>query len=189
MKLYKTSKGAGIACIILAVLFVALGVILLTNPDEEDFLVLCVLLFILAGIMLVLGLVVVVVPTKTVQLIDNKLVFAGFKYEPKNSTYKDAQNKNVIIPTSDIVDLQVQGASKSSSFWGAFLGGAIGAAIVGSRNPDKLIVQTQESQVVIYIPQVAGNKIKNSIKLEKEQVEFKEALNEVEPMKSLDEEE
>ncbi|MDE6047828.1 MAG: hypothetical protein K2M08_05910 [Anaeroplasmataceae bacterium] len=188
MKLYKTSKGAGIACVIFAIIFIALGAILLTNPDEEDYLVLCVLLFILAAIMLVLGLIVVILPTKTVELVDNQLVINGFKYEPKSSGYADSVKK-LIVPTSDIVDLQVQGASKSSSFLGAFLGGAIGAAIVGSRNPDKLIIKTKDSQVVVYIPQVAGNKIKNSIKLKQEQSDFEQKLDSVEPMKSLDEEE
>ncbi|MDE7384571.1 MAG: hypothetical protein K2M84_02310 [Anaeroplasmataceae bacterium] len=189
MKLYKTSKGAGIACIIFAIIFIALGAILLTNPDEEDYLVLCVLLFILAAIMLVLGLVVVVMPTKTVELVDNKLVIDRFKYEPKSSTFADSVSKKLIIPTSEIVDLQVQGASKSSSILGAFLGGAIGAAIAGNRNPDKLIIKTKDSQVVVFVPQVGGNKVKNAIKLNQEQVDFEQKLDAVEPMKSLDEEE
>lgn len=189
MKLYKTSKGSGIACAIVAVVFAALGVILLTNPADEDYLVLSILLFILGAIMLVLGIVVLVTPTRTVQLVDNKLVFEGFKFEPKNSTFADDTKKILTIPTNDIVDFQVQGQSKSSSFLAAFLGGAIGAAIAGSRNPDKLIVKTTESQVVVFIPQLAGNKIKNSIKLEKEQAELEEKLDTIEPMKSLDEEE
>ena len=139
--------------------------------------------------MLVLGIVVLVTPTRTVQLIDNKLVFEGFKFEPKNSSYADDTSKHLTISTKDIVDFQVQGQSKSSSFLAGFLGGAIGAAIAGSRNPDKLIVKTKDSQVVVFIPQVAGNKVKNSIKIEKAQEEFQEKIDTIEPMKSLDEEE
>ncbi|MCM1130215.1 MAG: hypothetical protein NC310_04865 [Roseburia sp.] len=189
MKLYKTSKAAGIACVIFAVIFVAFGAIMLFNPDGEDLLVPAVIMFVFAALMLVVGIVPIVARTKTVELVDNKLVFNGFKYEPKNSVYLDETKKILTVPTSDIVDLQVQGQSKSSSFLAAFLGGAIGAAIAGNRNPDKLIVKTKDSQVVVYIPQVAGNKIKQSIKLEQEQEELEEKLDTIEPMKSLDEEE
>ncbi|MDE6407521.1 MAG: hypothetical protein K2K48_01690 [Anaeroplasmataceae bacterium] len=176
MKLYKTSKAAGIVCIIMGVIFIALGAILLTNPEEEDYLILCVLLFILAAFMLGLGLIVVIMPTKTVELVNDKLIIDRFKYEPKNSSF--AEDKKLTIPTSEIVDFHVQGASKSSSFWGAFLGGAIGAAIVGNRNPDKLIIKTKDSQVVVYIPQVAGNKIKNNVKLNPEQEDFEQKIEE-----------
>ncbi|MDE7263040.1 MAG: hypothetical protein K2N64_00070 [Anaeroplasmataceae bacterium] len=189
MKLYKTSKAAGILCIILSAIFIVLGVILITNPDEEDYLVICVLAFILATITLVVGIVAVVVPTRTVQLVDQHLVFNHFKFEPKSSIYSDETKKTLSIPVSEIEDFQIQGANKSSAFWAAFLGGAIGAALLGNRNPDKLIVKTKDSQVVVYIPQVAGNKIKNSIQLNKEQSEIERKLDAIEPLKSLDNEE
>ena len=189
MTLYKTSKGPGIACVIVAILFAALGVILLTNPDDEDYLILCILLFILGAIMLVLGIVALLTPTRTAQLVDEKLVFSNFKFEPKNSSFADDPKKILTIPTNQIVIFQVQGQSRTGSFLAGFLGGAIGAAIAGSRNPDKLIIKTKDSQVVVFIPQIAGNKIKNGIKLEKEQEELQEKLDTIEPMKSLDEEE
>lgn len=189
MKLYKTSKAVGVLCFILAALFIALGVILITNPDEENYIVLCVLLFIFAAVMLGLGIMVVVVPTRIVHLTDKKLVFERFKYEPKTTQYADEAKKTLSIPVSEIEDFQIQGASKSSSFLAAFLGGAIGAAIVGNRNPDKLIVKTKESQVVIYIPQAAGNRIKDSVKLNKEQTVVEAKLDSIESLKPLDEEE
>ncbi|MDE7106168.1 MAG: hypothetical protein K2O22_03290 [Anaeroplasmataceae bacterium] len=189
MKLYKTSKGAGIACIILSLLFIALGIVLLLNPDGEDVLVTCVMLFIFGAVVLGVGLVTTIMPTKKVTLVDDKLVFERFKYEPKNSVFADEANRSLTIPTSEIVDLQVQGQSKSSSFWAAFLGGAIGAAIAGNKNPDKLIIKTNDSQVVVFIPQVAGNKIKKNIKLEPAQPATEQNLDTIETIKPLEEEE
>ena len=189
MKLYKTSRGSGIACVIMAVIFIAFGAIMLFNPDGEDLLMAAILLFIFAALMLVLGIVVFVTPTKTIQLVDGKLVMDRLKFEPKNSVYADEAKKVLTIPTSDIVDIQVQGQSKSSSIFAAVLGGAIGAAIAGNRNPDKLIIKTKDSQVVVFVPQVGGNKVKNAIKLNQEQAELEEKLETIEPMKSLDEEE
>ena len=189
MKLYKTSKAPGVVCLIFGVIFVALGGIMFFAPDEEDMLAAAVLMIILAVFMLVVGIVSIVAPTKTITLVDDKLVFERLKFEPKNSAYADETKKILTIPTNEIVDFQVQGQSKSSSFWAAFLGGAIGAAIAGNRNPDKLIIKTKESQVVVFVPQIAGNKVKKTIKLNQEQEELEEKLDAVETMKSLDEEE
>ncbi|MDE5856630.1 MAG: DUF308 domain-containing protein [Anaeroplasmataceae bacterium] len=189
MKLYKTSKAPGIVCVIFGAIFIALGAIMLFNPDGEDLLLAAVLMFILAALMLVVGIVSIAAKTKTITLVDDKLVIERLKFEPKNSVYADETKKILTIPTNEIVDFQVQGQSKSSSFLAAFLGGAIGAAIAGNRNPDKLIVKTKDSQVVVFVPQVAGNKVKNAIKLNQEQEELEEKLDTLEPMKPLDEEE
>lgn len=189
MKLYKTSKAAGITCIILALLIIALGIVLLLNPDGEDVLVTCVMVFIFGAVILGVGLVTTVMPTKKVTLVDDQLVFERVKFEPKNSVFADETNKTLTIPTNEIVDFQVQGQSKSSSFWAAFLGGAIGAAIAGNKNPDKLIIKTKDSQVVVFIPQVAGNKIKNNIKLGQEQPATQQNPDLIETVKPLEEEE
>lgn len=189
MKLYKTSKALGIVCVIFGTIFIALGTIMLFAPDGEDLLMAAVLMFILAAMMMAVGIVSIVVPTKTITLVEEKLVIERLKFEPKNSVYADETKKILTIPTSEIIDFQVQGQSKSSSFLTAFLGGAIGAAIAGNRNPDKLIIKTKDSQVVVFVPQVGGNKVKNAIKLNQEQAKLEEKLDAIEPMKSLDEEE
>ncbi|MDE7095757.1 MAG: hypothetical protein K2O23_04630 [Anaeroplasmataceae bacterium] len=189
MKLYKTSKAPGIVLIIFGVIFAAFGGIMLFNPDGEDLVLAAIIMFIFTAFMLVVGIVSIVAPTKTITLVDNKLVIERLNFEPKNSVYADETKKILTIPTNEIVDFQVQGQSRSSSFLAAFLGGAIGAAIAGKRNPDKLIIKTKESQVVVFVPQIAGNKVKNTIKLNQEQEELEEKLDAIEPMKSLDEEE
>ena len=189
MKLYKTSKAPGIVCIIFGVIFAAFGAIMLFNPDGEDLSLAAIIMFIFTAFMLVLGIVSVVSPTKTITLVDDKLIFERFSFEPKNSTYADETKKILTIPSSEIVDFQVQGQTRTGSFLAGFLGGAIGAAIAGKRNPDKFIIKTKESQVVVFVPQIAGNKVKNTIKLNQEQEELEEKLDVIEPMKSLDEEE
>lgn len=171
MKLFKTQKWPAFFCIGLSVLFAILGVFLIVSPENEDTGAVGVVGFVLAAFLIIVGVVSLCMPTRSVTLENEKLVFTKMKFEPKNSSYASPENKTLVIPVHEVLDIQIQGNSKSKSFWAAFLGGAIGAALASNSNPDKMIIKTTKEQVIFFLPQQAANKIKSTVKINPAPVE------------------
>ncbi|MDE6013880.1 MAG: hypothetical protein K2G50_02920 [Anaeroplasmataceae bacterium] len=169
--------------------------------DTSEALIYAILFSLLGVILFCVGLVTLLLPAKVAEIVDEKLEFIGFKIEPMKSIYYDQSKKKLSIPMQDIVYVDVQSASKAGAFGAAILGGAIGAALAANSNPDRLIIQTKDSKVIVLFPQQTAMKVRKKINLPsskaKEDMAKKpvsseqtpKSLADVPPMKHLDDEE
>ncbi|MDE5867670.1 MAG: hypothetical protein K2H02_01875, partial [Anaeroplasmataceae bacterium] len=186
---------------ILGAALLAGGIAFFLNLETSEDLAYAISFSLLGVILLCVGLVTLLLPSKVAEIVDEKLEFTGFKIEPMKSIYFDQSKKKLSIPMQDIVYVDVQSASKSGAVGAAILGGAIGAALAANSNPDKLIIQTKESKLTVLFPQQTAMKVRKKINLPssktKEEMTKKPASSEQAPksladvpsMKHLDDEE